>query len=64
MFIRVSCYSFCASALSLTISLNECRSSTAWPYSRVLWPPPWAAYRTRQRRSELHCTVWTMIRIM
>lgn len=61
-FTWVSRFSFCASAVSLTISLNEWRSSIAWPYSRVLWPPPWAAYRRWQRRSEPHSTAWTVIR--
>ena len=27
----------------LTIPLKECCRRIAWPYSRVLWPPPWAA---------------------
>lgn len=27
----------------LTIPLKECRRRIAWPYSRVLWPPPCAA---------------------
>lgn len=28
----------------LTILLKECRRRIAWPYSRVLWPPPCAAW--------------------
>lgn len=60
--ISYSCYSFCAGgAPSLTISLKECRSSMAWPYSRVRCPPPWAACRTGWGRSELHCSECTII---